>query len=68
MTIFRWVIGGVTALFAVGWLLSFLLGVMFDGELWAQRALTLRRGLAMLLLLWFNLEVWGRVAWSLIHG
>ena len=68
MTILRWGIGGLAALFAAGWGLSFLLFVLFHGELWAQRARTFRRGLAMVLLVWFNVEVWGRVFGSLIPG
>jgi hypothetical protein len=67
MTIFRWIIGVLAALFATGALLSFALFVAFDGELWQQRARTMRRGLYMALLLWFNVEVWGRVLWALIH-
>jgi hypothetical protein len=67
MTIFRWIIGVLAALFATGALLSFALFVAFGIDVWQQRARTLRRGLYMALLLWFNVEVWGRVLWSLIH-
>ena len=67
MTTFRWIIGVLAALLATGSLLSFVLFVAFDIEVWQQRARTLRRGLYMALLLWFNVEVWGRVLWALIH-
>ena len=67
MTIFRWIIAAVSALLAAGSLLSFVLFIAFDIELWLRRALTLRRGLYMALLLWFNIEVWGRVLWALLH-
>jgi hypothetical protein len=33
---------------------------------WIQRARTLRRGLYLALLLWFNLEIWGRVVWTIV--
>ena len=65
MTIFRWVIGVLAALLASGSLISFLLFIAFDIDLWLQRARTLRRGLYMALLLWFNVEVWGRVLYTL---
>jgi hypothetical protein len=67
MTIFRWIIGVLCALFAAGSLLSFLLFIAFDIDVWLQRSRTMRRLLYMALLLWFNVEVWGRVLWTLIH-
>ena len=67
MTIFRWIIGVLAALLATGALLSFALFIGFDIELWLRRARTLRRGLYMALLLWFNVEVWGQVLWTLIR-
>jgi len=67
MTIFRWIIGVLTALLAAGSLLSFVLFIAFDIEVWLGRARTLRRGVYMALLLWFNVEVWGQVLWTLFH-
>ncbi len=67
MTIFRWVIGALAALLASGSLISFVLFIALDIDLWLQRARTLRRGLYMALLLWFNVEVWGRVIGTLIN-
>lgn len=67
MTIFRWIMGVLSVLLAAGSLLSFMLFIAFDIELWLKRARSLRRGLYMALLLWFNTEVWGRVLWTLIH-
>ena len=66
MTIFRWVIGVLSALLASGALISFVLFIAFDSNVWLDRARTLRRGLYMALLLWFNVEVWGRVIWTLV--
>jgi hypothetical protein len=68
VTIFRWIIGVLAALLAAGSLLSFALFIAFDIELWLKRARTLRHGVYMALLLWFNVEVWGRVLWTLIHS
>lgn len=67
MTIFRWIMGVLSALLAAGSLLSFMLFIAFDIDLWLKRARSLRRGVYMALLLWFNTEVWGRVLWTLIH-
>ena len=67
MNIFRWIIGALAALLAAGSLLSFVIFIAFDINVWIERAHTLRRGVYMALLLWFNVEVWGRVGWTLIH-
>ena len=32
-----------------------------------ERARIFRRWMVTALLLWFNVEVWGRVVWTLIH-
>jgi hypothetical protein len=67
MTVFRWIIGVLSAVLAAGSVLCFVLFMAFDIEIWIQRARSLRRGTYMALLLWFNVEVWGRVIWTLIH-
>lgn len=67
MTIFRWIIGVLSAVLAAGSLLSFVLFIAFDIDVWLKRARSLRHGLYMALLLWFNIEVWGRVLWTLFH-
>ena len=67
MTVFRWIIGVLSGLLAAGSVLSLVLFLAFDIQLWLERARTLRRGTYMAGLLWFNVEVWGRVVWTLIH-
>jgi hypothetical protein len=67
MHVFRWVIGVIAALLSAGSILSFVLFMAFDLEVWVARARTLRRGAVAALLLWFNVEVWGSVAYTLIH-
>ena len=66
MTIFRWIIGVISALLIGGSVLSFVLFMAFDINVWLERARTLRRGAWMALLLWFNVEVWGRVIFAII--
>jgi hypothetical protein len=67
MTVFRWIIGVLSALLVGGSVLSFVLFMALDINVWIERARSLRRGAYMALLFWFNVEVWGRVVWTLIH-
>ncbi len=67
MTVFRWIIGVISALLVSGALMSFVLFMAFDISVWLKRARSLRRAAFTALLFWFNIEVWGRVVWTLIH-
>lgn len=67
MTIFRWIIGVISALLVGGSVLSFVLFMALDINVWIERARSLRRGAYTALLFWFNVEVWGRVVWTIIH-
>ena len=67
MTVFRWILGVLGALLAVGSIVSFVLFIAFDIAVWLERARALRRSFFSVALLWFNVEVWGRVVWTLWH-
>ncbi|MDQ6628544.1 MAG: hypothetical protein M3Z29_08875 [Pseudomonadota bacterium] len=67
MIVFRWIVGVLSAILATGTVVSFAIGIGFDAELWLQRTRHLRHWLWLLLLLWFNTEVWGRVGYTLLH-
>jgi hypothetical protein len=67
MTIFRWIIGVISALLLGGSVLSFVLFMALDINVWIERARSLRRGAYTALLFWFNVEVWGRVIWTIVH-
>ena len=67
MTIFRWIIGGLAALLALGSVFSFVLFMALDIDVWLVRARSLRRGTYLACLFWFNVEIWGRVIWTIIH-
>ena len=67
MTIFRWIMGVLFAITAGGSVLCFVLFMMLDIDVWIERARSLRRGAYMAALFWFNVEVWGRVVYTLIH-
>ena len=66
MTVFRWVIGTVFALFATGSVIAFVIFIAADIDLWIKRARAWRRLAWATALLWFNVEIWGRVAYVLI--
>ena len=66
MTVFRWVMGVISALLVGGSVLSFVLFMALDINAWLDRARSLRRGAYMALLFWFNVEVWGRVIWTIV--
>ena len=67
MTIFRWIIGVIAALLGIGSVASFVIFILADIDLWLKRARSLRRLTSAVLLFWFNVEIWGRVVWVLIH-
>ena len=67
MTIFRWFIGVITAISASGAVFSFVIFVLMDIPLWIERARRFRRWTWLAMLLWFNVEVWGRVIMTLIN-
>ncbi len=67
MTVFRWIMTVLGGLLAAGAVLSFVLFVTMDLPLWLVRARNLRRGVYTVALFWFNVEVWGRVVWTLFH-
>ncbi len=67
MTVFRWIVGILGAFFALGAGLSFALYIGASAELWLRRARRFRHWLWLILLFWFNVEVWGRVLWTIWH-
>ena len=67
MTIFRWVMGVLALLTGGGAVGSFALFMALDISVWLERARSMRQGFFVVALFWFNTEIWGRVAWTLIH-
>ena len=65
MTVFRWIIGVFSGFFALAAIFGFVLFIAFDSQLWLQRARTFRHLLWVLLLFWFNIEVWGKVVYTI---
>jgi hypothetical protein len=67
MTVFRWIMAVLLAFTGGGAVLCFVLFMAFDIEVWIARARSLRRGAYLVMLFWFNVEVWGRVVLTLVH-
>jgi len=65
VTIFRWIIGVFAALIALIAVMSLVFGLVTARDLWYDRARSFLQYTWMLALLWFNIEVWGRVAYTL---
>ena len=65
MHIFRWIVGVVALLLSLGAGGSFALFMAFDGPLWLERTRRLRHWLWLDLLLWFNVEIWGQVGYTI---
>jgi len=67
MIVFRWIVGVLGAFFALGAAFGFVVFIAFEAKVWLERARSLRHWLWLTLLLWFNVEVWGRVLYTIIH-
>ena len=67
MIVFRWIMGVLTALLLSGALLSLVVYISSGIDLWAGRARKFRQLAWTVMLFWFNIEIWGRVAWTLWH-
>ena len=67
MVVFRWIVGVLGVLFAAGATFSFVIAIANDANQALKRARRFRHWLWLVLLLWFNVEVWGRVIFTIIH-
>ena len=67
MTVFRWIMGVLTGFLAAGAVLTFLLFILRDVQDWLVLARRFRRWTWAACLFWFNIEVWGRVVYTLVH-
>lgn len=66
MIVFRWVIGSVAALLLLSMFFSYGLGLAFGASVWMERGKHFRHWIWVLALVWFNIEIWGRVGWTLV--
>lgn len=66
MTVFRWIMFVLATVLAGGWVLMFVLNLVRGDGSFDAIVRWLRHWATLTVLLWFNLEVWGRVIWTLI--
>jgi hypothetical protein len=66
MTVLRWIIGVIGGLFAAGWIFTVVLYVANGNDALKERGTALRRWTITIALFWFNLEIWGRVIWTIV--
>ena len=64
---FNWIMLSLAVALGAAALLSMALFLALDIKVWLTRARRLRHATYLVLLLWFNVEVWGRVVWTLVH-
>jgi hypothetical protein len=67
MTIFRWIMGLLTGGLVSLALVCLVVYISAGIDLWADRARKFGRLAWAAFLFWFNIEIWGRVVWTLIH-
>lgn len=65
--VLRWIAAGIGGLLLVCATISFVLFIAFDAPLWKDRAGRFAAWIRLLALTWFNVEVWGRVVYTLVH-
>ena len=67
MLIFRWTIGVIAALLALGSIVSFVVYMAAGIDVWLERARQFRRWLSTAALLWFNVEIWRSVVLVIVN-
>jgi len=67
VTVLRWIAAGIGVLLALGAIFGFGLYIAFEAQVWLERARSLAAWIRLLALTWFNVEVWGRVVYTLVH-
>ena len=53
------------ALLAAGAMTGLAISIVFENDVWGERSRRLRAWLWVLALFWFNVEVWGRVFYTI---
>lgn len=67
MNVFRWIIGVMAAVMAIGMLISFGIHIASNNAVWLERARRFRHYVWLAFLFWFNVEVWGKVILTIVH-
>ena len=67
VTVLRWIAAVIGSLLALGALASFAFYIATEAKAALELARRLAAWLRLVALAWFNLEVWGRVVYTIIH-
>jgi len=67
MTVFRWIIGLLTAMMVGGTALSFGLYIITGIDLWLKRTHKFRHWAYVAIMFWFNFEIWLRVILIIVN-
>ena len=67
MTAFRWVMGILTLVLGGGMALTFVIYIVSGVDEWIKIVRRLRHWTYLVLLFWFNFEIWRRVVLVVIH-
>jgi hypothetical protein len=67
VTVLRWIAAGLAGLLALGAVTSFALFIAFEARPALDRARRLAAWIRLLALTWFNVEIWGRVVYIIVH-
>ena len=67
VTVLRWTVGGIAVLFALAAIVNFGFYIVVESKPLLARARRIGAWIRLLALTWFNVEVWGRVFWTLAH-
>lgn len=67
MIVFRWILAVLTGLLMTGGLVSFVAYMITGDDSWNTLARRFGRWVWAACLFWFNVEIWGRVLWTLFH-
>ena len=65
LTVLRWIAVGIMAVLAAGAAVNFALYIAFEARPALDRAKRITAWIRLLALFWFNVEVWGRVVYTI---
>jgi len=65
LTVLRWIAVGIMAALAAGAAVNFALYIAFEARPALDRAKRIAAWIRLLALFWFNVEVWGRVVYTI---
>lgn len=65
MEIFRWIMGGLAGLLVLGWVVFAVIGLSRGDDRQQDAASRLRQWGQLAVMFWFNVEIWGRVVYTI---